>query len=832
MRTKTRAIGGLLASFAITLCLLQNAWAQDRKVKAAPAGPEECRGKAGQECKTVQRSHREADASADGSRKWVPQLLTDFGQDQKHIWTAPARIRLADATWLVPLGGLTAALLATDRDYSASLSHNPTTLQRNNRISYVGVAGLVGAGAGLYLFSFPKHNPHWRETGFLAGEAAVNSLVMTEALKYSLRRDRPNQGDGSGAFFQSGASFPSEHAAAAWSIAGVIAHEYPGTLPKLLVYGLASTVSIARIGARQHFPSDVLVGSVLGYLVAQSIYSRRHEPQLNGGAWESPAEFMEGDRGRSPAFMSSPAVALDSWIYPALERLAAMGYIDTAYAGMRPWTRLECARLVGEAGEKISPNDFDSDAQGIYRALSEEFMPETARRGGAANQGISLDSIYTRITGISGTPLRDGYHFGQTIINDYGRPYGKGINNITGLSGHAVAGPLSFDVRAEYQHAPAVPGYTLPTQIAIANADFTTPVPSGVGTIDRLHVVDASVGLALNNVQISFGKQSAWMGPGASGSLLLSNNADSMMMLKIESVSPFKVPLLSKLLGPMRAEYLLGQLGGTQFELNGSTLLGPGNIKPQPVISGYKASFKPTRNFEFGMGITAQFAGPGLPFTWRNYLRTFYVHEQSGPTASNANPGKRISSLDFSYRVPGIRKWLTIYGDTLVVDELSPIGSKRATVNPGIYMPQVPKLPKLEFRAEGLNEPTTSEFAPGFVYYGLRRYRSGYTNQGNLMGNWIGRAGHGGQGWMTYSFSPRNQVQLGYRLQQVSKDFIGGGRSVDYSARAEFMLSPKVALSAFVQYEQWNFPVLSAVPQANTTASLQLVFYPHWSIRK
>ena len=47
-------------------------------------------------------------------------------------------------------------------------------------------------------------------------------------------------------------------------------------------------------------------------------------------------------------------------------------------------------------------------------------------------------------------------------------------------------------------------------------------------------------------------------------------------------------------------------------------------------------------------------------------------------------------------------------------------------------------------------------------------------------GNWdLGRAGHGGQGWMTYSFSPRNQVQLGYRLQQVSKDFIGGGRSVD-----------------------------------------------------
>ena len=832
MRTKAHFVLGPLVTFAMTFCSLQNAWPQDTAVNASSTRAKDRSSDTAQKGKAIPVHGSDA-VDASGSRKWVPQLLTDFAQDEKQIWTAPARIRLADATWLVPLGGLTAALFATDRDYSRSLSHNPATIQHYKTISNAGIAGLVGAGAGLYLFSFPAHNPHWRETGFLAGEAALNSLLVTEALKYSLGRERPYQGDGSGTFFHGGTSFPSEHATAAWSVAGVIAHEYPGTLPKLVAYGLASTVSFSRIRARQHFPSDVLVGSILGYLVAQSIYTRRHEPELNGGAWESPRELIEDDRGRSPAFMSSPAVPLDSWIYPALERLAAMGYIDTAYVGMRPWSRLECARLVGEAVEKMPPDGLDDDsAQALYRALSEEFAAETARRSGAANEGISLDSIYTRMTGISGPPLRDGYHFGQTITNDYGRPYGEGFNNVSGMSGHVVAGPLSFDVRAEYQHAPAIPGYTLPEQVAIANADLTTPVPNGVGTIDRLHVIDASVGLALNNVQISFGKQSLWLGPGVSGSLLLSNNADSVMMMKIESVSPFKIPLLSKMLGPMRAEYFLGQLAGTQFELNGSTLLGPGKIKPQPALSGYKASFKPTTNFEFGMGITAQFVGPGLPFTWRNFLRTFYVHNQTGPTANNANPGKRISSLDFSYRVPGIRKWLTIYGDSLVVDEISPIGSKRATVNPGIYMPQFPRLPKLEFRAEGINEPITREFAPGFVYYGLRRYRSGYTNEGNLMGNWIGRAGHGGQAWMTYSISPRNQVQLGYRLQQVSKDFIGGGRSVDLSVQTAFMLSSRVALSAFVQHEQWTFPVLSAVSQSNTTASVQLVFYPHWSIRK
>ncbi len=74
----------------------------------------------------------------------------------------------------------------------------------------------------------------------------------------------------------------------------------------------------------------------------------------------------------------------------------------------------------------------DGDQAGkLYAALQTEFASETGRLDGAQNLGASLDSVYTRVTGISGRPLRDGYHFGQTIINDYGRPYGEGFNNVT-----------------------------------------------------------------------------------------------------------------------------------------------------------------------------------------------------------------------------------------------------------------------------------------------------------------------------------------------------------------------------------------------------------------
>ncbi|WP_369294449.1 capsule assembly Wzi family protein, partial [Klebsiella pneumoniae] len=61
---------------------------------------------------------------------------------------------------------------------------------------------------------------------------------------------------------------------------------------------------------------------------------------------------------------------------------------------------------------------------------------------------------------ISGTPLRDSFHLGQTIVNDYGRPYANGFNNYSGASGYATAGPFLVYARAEFQGAPSMAGYS------------------------------------------------------------------------------------------------------------------------------------------------------------------------------------------------------------------------------------------------------------------------------------------------------------------------------------------------------------------------------------
>lgn len=99
--------------------------------------------------------------------------------------------------------------------------------------------------------------------------------------------------------------------------------------------------------------SDVGVGSALGWLMARQVDRKPYDQELGGDAPGGLPGTESGEGGQNPRNAGSPYVPLDSWIYPALERLAALGYIHTEFLGMRPWTRRECARLVEEAGEVI-----------------------------------------------------------------------------------------------------------------------------------------------------------------------------------------------------------------------------------------------------------------------------------------------------------------------------------------------------------------------------------------------------------------------------------------------------------------------------------------------
>jgi hypothetical protein len=761
----------------------------------------------------------------DPENRLLTPFLKHIVQDQKEFWTAPTRLQVKDLKWILPAAGATSLFILSDSWMSRQV--NEAHMQTSLHISDYSTYSLIGLGGASFLVGHMTHNDHLQETGLLSGEAAIDSTGATYLFKEITQRQRPLEGAGNGNFFHGGASFPSEHSAIAWSIASVWAHEYPGWLSQFAAYGLASTVTITRVTAKQHFPTDVIVGSALGWYFGHQVYRAHHDPELGGTSWGTFISHEPGEEKlRNPANMASPYVPIDNWVYPLFDRLTAIGYMRTAFAGQRPWTRMECARLLEEAGEQLENTDRDdSEAASIYNTLASEFKDELSRRGGAANVGAQLNSVYNRTTIISGTPLRDGYHFGQTIVDDYGRPYWEGFNNITGVTTWAVGGPFALYVNGEYQHAPAVPSQSEATRAAEAQVDVVPVVePNGINQIDRFRLLTSTAAFQWANVQFSFGQQNLWLGPSAAGGMLFSDNSEPIPMFRIDSVSPFRIPGVSKLLGDVHTQFFIGMLSGQQWSIS----VGPG-LPSQPWLHGTKISFKPTANLETGFGYTAQLGGTGNPLTWSSFVRSFYSHKATNP----ANPAKRLAEFDLSYRIPHLRNWLTIYTDSMVIDEYSPIGSTRPQINPGIFLPQLPRLPKMQLRFEGmttdLNIP--EHFGPAAVYWD-NRYKSGYTNNGTLMGNWIGRRGRGEQGWATYSFTPRTQVQAMYRHNNVDKALLGGGDLQDASIQTKFMVRPNIELAGSVQYESWTFPTLSPSAKTDVTCSFGVTFWPSWKTNK
>ena len=744
------------------------------------------------------------------------KMFLNIPGDQKVIWTSPFRIHATDSAWLLPLGGVTAGLIGSDQHSMARARSNADAIALGKNVSDFTLAGMASVPALMYVWGGLHHFPRAHETGLLSGEALMNSYVVVEALKFAFARERPTTVDGQGRFYQtiSDPSFPSGHAILGWTMASVIAHEYPGWLSQTLAYSGATAISVSRVAGRKHFPADVVVGSAMGWLIGRQVYRAHHDPDIDDAEFGSFVSDSQEDRR---SHMGSVFVPLDSWIYPALKRLAAMGYIRSQILGLEPWTREECMRQVQEA--EYYAQDL-STPQWIARTI--ELLKSEFNQDGQHFYSAGIDSVYGRYQNISGAPLRDSYHFGQTIWNDFGRPYDQGSSVVTGASGSAVAGRFFFYARGEYQHAPGRGPLTQAQSNLIASMDQNPVLPlSPVSAIDRFYPLDIYAGVQMGKFAFSFGKESMWLGPGEIGPLMLSNNADPMYGVHLTQTTPIELPWIFRYLGLMSTEFQFAKLSGHQFPA-------------RPFFNLQKIIFHPTENLELGFTRASIWAGVGHPFTARALARNFGSFGDSGLKATDPNdPGDRKSGFDFSYKVPGLRRWLSLYGDFYSDDDPSPLASpRRSAMSPGLYLSHFPGVSRLDLRIESASTQLMGAVDHGgtFLYYSVE-YHDSNTNKGVLFGNATGRDGRSYQGWSTYHLSAETSIQLSYREVKTSSLFVpGGGTQSDASTHLLWRVRPGLHLDAFVQYERWLIPALKPTAEHNVTGQLQLTFNPKWRI--
>ncbi len=208
---------------------------------------------------------------ASANRSAVSGLASDFLSDQKQMWTSPWHVTGADVKWLAPVGAAAGTLFIFDHRISDAAKNDTALRTPSNFVSDAGLIAPYALPGAMLLFGAMKHDAHASEAGRLGVEAELDAEVIMQVLKFATNRARPNLADNK--------SFPSGHAMSAFALAAVMSREYRD---KPLVvfgsYGFATAVGLARVGGLNHFPSDVLVGAVMGELIGR--YVVNHHAQL------------------------------------------------------------------------------------------------------------------------------------------------------------------------------------------------------------------------------------------------------------------------------------------------------------------------------------------------------------------------------------------------------------------------------------------------------------------------------------------------------------------------------------------------------------------------
>ena len=594
-----------------------------------------------------------------------------------------------------------------------------------------------------------------------------------------------------------------------------------------------------------------------GFLLANVGALGEGLPGAEEGAGQAAPDRSRPQPACEPSVMDSPYIPVDSWVYPAVLRLYGLGFLDNVFVGMRPYTRASLSNMVDQVGAKIQdadPGPETDQAEEIYESLTHELRYDIQGPCGIYQGNSRLESVYTVMRGISGTSLRDSYHLGATVINDYGRPYESGFNNYTGASAYAGAGRFLIYARGEFDGAPSASGYStalasaLSTQVDFIPVNPATGLPfrqetipwGPIGASTNAHLLEAYVSAHFLNHEISFGKADNWLGPGLGGSMAYSNNADGAYTFRVTRIEPLRVPGLSYVTGPFRYEFMIGPLRGHTYV----PYLGPpGGLHENVTNPGdgwfhlEKISFRPTENVEFGFERTVIWGGKGHgPITLHTFLKSFFSLSSPSEAVKDGpdDPGARFGEFDASYRLPFVRKWLTLYVDSEAHDDVSPIDApRRSAYRPGLYLSHVPGVPRLDIRVEGANTDSSTSNSQGgrFQYYeGIQK--QGYTNRGQIFGDWIGREGKGGQGWITWHVSGNEWIQVSVRNQKNAKDFIRthnteyGTTLDDVAFQAVKRIGKDFEVNAGFAYEEYLAPIYLSNRQTVTTTNIQLTWYP------
>jgi hypothetical protein len=397
----------------------------------------------------------------------------------------------------------------------------------------------------------------------------------------------------------------------------------------------------------------------------------------------------------SPASVSTN-VPLDHWSYDAVEKLANYGLIDSALLTIKPLSRLEMARHVGQALDAL---DLVEDAPAILTAILDRLTREY--RGELIQLGV-FEGSYDKS---ALKPLEDPYvkylYATKTpnLENRRGDTFRRGSNY---RAGFASRGTL-WDTFAFYLH---------PEYAGNAESDNEVDLVEGYGKV------------GLGPFELEAGRDSLWWGPGHHGAMIISNNARPFDMVKVSNPQPILLPWIFRVLGPLKGEWFLAQLEADRDF-------------PHANLTGVRGVLKPLPLLELGVSRVSLFGGDGMaPLDFFDYFTPLFKSARQGEESNNTQD--QIAGFDGALLIPlpknGLLRSLKLYVDAAGEDGGGFLPYKWGEVF-GVQFNDILKTGRTDLRVEYANDVVSGH---PFVWYTHTVYTSGYTYEGRVIGHHMG----------------------------------------------------------------------------------------------